>query len=232
MTTDTVAVPGAMPRFFELRPDNWPLAFVLAFVVSVAALVLLPPDISFWVALAACILAAGSAVYNAWGRYKGGLLVAPALALLFVMNIFPLMWSLGLSFFSYRANRAKAPVFVGLDNYADDPHRSGRLGAAPDHGHARRPDGHGADGRRLPACLPFLQAVSAPPLPAHPRAHADDAVLRRGRRLLPLLLRADLRPPLASWSGCSPGSPTSCFRPPKGRWPASSSPTPGCGRRS
>jgi multiple sugar transport system permease protein len=33
------------------------------------------------------------------------------------MNIFPLMWSLGLSFFSYRANRMKPPVFVGLDNY-------------------------------------------------------------------------------------------------------------------
>ena len=33
------------------------------------------------------------------------------------MNIFPLLWSLGLSFFSYRANRAKPPAFVGLDNY-------------------------------------------------------------------------------------------------------------------
>ena len=70
-------------------------------------------------ALAACALAAASAVYNAWGRYKGGLLVAPAIALLFVMNIFPLLWSLGLSFFSYRANRARPPAFVGLDNYKD-----------------------------------------------------------------------------------------------------------------
>ena len=70
-------------------------------------------------ALAACALAAASAVYNAWGRYKGGLLVAPAIALLFVMNIFPLLWSLGLSFFSYRANRARPPAFVGLDNYED-----------------------------------------------------------------------------------------------------------------
>ena len=68
----------------------------------------LPPAASFWVALAACALAAASAVYNAWGRYNGGLLVAPAIALLFVMNIFPLLWSLGLSFFSYRANRAQA----------------------------------------------------------------------------------------------------------------------------
>ena len=80
---------------------------------------MLPPAVSFWVALAACALAAASAVYNAWGRYNGGLLVAPAIALLFVMNIFPLLWSLGLSFFSYRANRARPPAFVGLDNYAD-----------------------------------------------------------------------------------------------------------------
>ena len=42
-------------------------------------------------------LLAASLVVNAWGRYTGGLLVAPALALLFVMNIFPLMWSFGLS---------------------------------------------------------------------------------------------------------------------------------------
>ena len=43
--------------------------------------------------------------------------MTPALALLFVMNIFPLLWSFGLSFFSYRANRMKAPVFIGLRNY-------------------------------------------------------------------------------------------------------------------
>ena len=43
-----------------------------------------------------------------WGRYIGGLLVAPALALLFLMNVFPLLWSFGLSFFNYRSNRARA----------------------------------------------------------------------------------------------------------------------------
>src|SRR5687768_5404950 len=31
--------------------------------------------------------------------------------------MFPLMWSLGLSFHSYRANRMRVPVFVVLDNY-------------------------------------------------------------------------------------------------------------------
>jgi multiple sugar transport system permease protein len=34
------------------------------------------------------------------------------------MNIFPLMWSFGLSFFAYRANRLAPPTFIGLDNYA------------------------------------------------------------------------------------------------------------------
>ena len=110
--------PRRSARFLELRPDNWPLAFVLAIVVSLVAIALLPPAVSFWVSLAPVALAAASAVYNAWGRYKGGLLVAPAIALLFVMNIFPLLWSLGLSFFAYRANRHEPPVFVGLDNYA------------------------------------------------------------------------------------------------------------------
>ena len=63
-------------------------------------------------------LLAATLVVNAWGRYSGGLLVAPALALLFLMNVFPLLWSFGLSFFSYRANRARAPTWVGLENYA------------------------------------------------------------------------------------------------------------------
>jgi multiple sugar transport system permease protein len=34
------------------------------------------------------------------------------------MNIFPLMWSFGLSFFNYRANRMAPPAFTGFDNYA------------------------------------------------------------------------------------------------------------------
>jgi len=117
MTSVTTPAAKGPSRIFELRPDNWPAAIVLAIVISILAIRFLPPSASFWVSLAACALAAASAVYNAWGRYKGGLLVAPAIALLFVMNIFPLLWSLGLSFFAYRANRARPPSFVGLDNY-------------------------------------------------------------------------------------------------------------------
>jgi len=48
---------------------------------------------------------------------RGPLLVAPAIAVLFVMNIFPLLWSFGLSFFNYRANRQREPDFVGLRNF-------------------------------------------------------------------------------------------------------------------
>lgn len=61
---------------------------------------------------------------------RGALLVTPALLTLFLVNIFPLMWSFGLSFFDYKANRAKAPVFKGLDNYAailNDPEIWGRF---------------------------------------------------------------------------------------------------------
>jgi multiple sugar transport system permease protein len=108
-----------IPRasFTELRWNNWLLALIAALVVTVGAIILLPPEAAFWISGAMWALFAASLVVNAWGRYKGGLLVAPAIALLFTMNIFPLMWSLGLSFFSYRANRMRTPVFVGLDNY-------------------------------------------------------------------------------------------------------------------
>ncbi|MCB1493918.1 MAG: sugar ABC transporter permease, partial [Rhodobiaceae bacterium] len=48
---------------------------------------------------------------------RGALLVTPAVAILFVMNIFPLLWSFGLSFFNYRANQMKVPEFKGLYYY-------------------------------------------------------------------------------------------------------------------
>ena len=48
---------------------------------------------------------------------RGPLLVTPAIAMLVVMNIFPLLWSLGLSFFNYRANRLDAPSLVWFRNF-------------------------------------------------------------------------------------------------------------------
>jgi multiple sugar transport system permease protein len=50
-------------------------------------------------------------------KNRGPLLIAPAIIVLFVMNIFPLLWSFGLSFFNYRANRLNVPEFVGLKNF-------------------------------------------------------------------------------------------------------------------
>ncbi len=62
---------------------------------------------------------------------RGPLLVAPAIATLVLVNLFPLMWSYGLSFFSYKANRlGVAPRWRGLDNYVDlltDPEVWGRF---------------------------------------------------------------------------------------------------------
>jgi multiple sugar transport system permease protein len=107
----------AEPGFFAPNWSNWRLALLIAVVVIPAAIALLPPDVSFWVCGAAVALVAVALVARAWGRHTGGLLVAPALALLFVMNIFPLMWSFGLSFFHYRANRMAPPRFAGLHYY-------------------------------------------------------------------------------------------------------------------
>ncbi len=53
-------------------------------------------------------------------KRRGPLLVAPAIATLVIVNIFPLLWSYGLSFFAYKANRlAVPPRWRGLDNYVD-----------------------------------------------------------------------------------------------------------------
>src|ERR671919_407549 len=111
----------ALPQhggFFTPDWSNWRLALLVALLAIPASVLLLPLDAAFWVSLAAAALLALTLVVNAWGRYTGGLLVAPAIGLLFVMNIFPLMWSFGLSFFNYRANRLAPPAFDGLDNYA------------------------------------------------------------------------------------------------------------------
>jgi multiple sugar transport system permease protein len=46
------------------------------------------------------------------------LFIAPTIALLLAINIFPLVWTIRLSFTNYRANRPNAPVRgVGVDNY-------------------------------------------------------------------------------------------------------------------
>jgi multiple sugar transport system permease protein len=105
------------PTIFEPVSHNWKLAILVGAIVSVLAMLTLPATASFWiVGVMAALIAAAFAV-NAYRRkYYGGLLVAPAVAVLFVMNIFPLLWSLGLSFFAYQSNN-QSIRFVGLNNY-------------------------------------------------------------------------------------------------------------------
>jgi multiple sugar transport system permease protein len=46
------------------------------------------------------------------------LFIAPTIALLLAINIFPLIWTIALSFTNYRANRPNAPIRnIGIDNY-------------------------------------------------------------------------------------------------------------------
>jgi len=121
------------PALLAVRPDNWRLAILIGLIVSIIAALSLPAAISFWVVGAMAALIAAAFVVNAYRRrYYGGLLVAPAIAVLFVMNIFPLLWSLGLSFFAYQSNQ-QSIRFVGLANYVRVLTNSI---AAPDNWHA------------------------------------------------------------------------------------------------
>lgn len=53
-------------------------------------------------------------------RTRGWQLVAPALGVLCVMNLLPILWSVGMGFFRYRADRPRTPPhFLGLGNYVD-----------------------------------------------------------------------------------------------------------------
>ncbi|MGL4445986.1 MAG: carbohydrate ABC transporter permease [Alsobacter sp.] len=51
-------------------------------------------------------------------RAVAWIFIAPTIVLLLAINIFPLIWTIQLSFTNYRANRLNAPVRnVGIDNY-------------------------------------------------------------------------------------------------------------------
>ena len=115
MTTTAQFLPA--PPLFSPVAHNWKLAIFTGLVVSAIAIVLFPAKLSLGVVGAMAALIAAAFAVNAYRRrYYGGLLVAPAIAVLFVMNIFPLLWSLGLSFFAYQSNK-QSIRFVGLNNY-------------------------------------------------------------------------------------------------------------------
>lgn len=116
MTSSALETPP--PAFSSLSLDNWKLAIVAGLVISVIACMALPATTSFWIVGAMAALVALAFVVNAYRRhYYGGLLVSPAIAVLFVMNIFPLLWSLGLSFYAYQSSQ-QSIRFVGLANYS------------------------------------------------------------------------------------------------------------------
>ena len=115
MTASISTIPPA--SLFEMKAHNWKLAILTGLVVAILAMLTLPAAASFWITGAMAAMVAAAFVVNAYRRhYYGGLLVAPAIAVLFVMNIFPLLWSLGLSFFAYQSNQ-QTIRFVGLSNY-------------------------------------------------------------------------------------------------------------------
>ncbi len=109
--------PPAAPRRARFR-NNWPAALALFLIGAPRRSPPAAGRCPFWAAGALAALLAATLVVHAWGRHTGGLLVAPAIALLVLMNVFPLLWSFGLTFFSYRTNRAWPPSWVGLENYA------------------------------------------------------------------------------------------------------------------
>lgn len=113
----SLAASRPAPAFLTIAPDNWKLAIAAGLVVSVLAIAAVPAEAAFWIVGAMAVLIAAAVAINSYRRhYYGGILVAPAIAVLFVMNIFPLLWSLGLSFFAYQSNQ-QTIRFIGLRNY-------------------------------------------------------------------------------------------------------------------
>ena len=55
-----------------------------------------------------------------WNRERAAPFIAPALAVLCLINVLPFLWSIGVSFFHFRADRPNTPPrFIGLGNYSD-----------------------------------------------------------------------------------------------------------------
>jgi multiple sugar transport system permease protein len=46
-------------------------------------------------------------------------MILPAILILLILVIYPLMWSLGLTFFDYSLMLKSPPVFIGVENYVD-----------------------------------------------------------------------------------------------------------------
>ena len=131
MTASELSPPASLiARLRAPGWNNWPAALVLFLLGMPLAIATLPPSVSFWISGALAVLLATTIVVNAWGRYTGGLLVTPALMLLFLMNVFPLLWSLGLSFFAYECQSREGPDLGRPGQLPKGADRSRRLGPA------------------------------------------------------------------------------------------------------
>ncbi len=164
------------------------------------------------------------------------LFISPTILLLLAINIFPLVWTIRLSFTNYRANRPNAAVRgVGIDNYVVDPHRPRRVGGDAGHRAFRVLD-HPRCRRCSASALAWLidRALPRPRLLDHGDPDPDDAVAGGGRELLDLPLPAADRAVELRGRPSSPASPPSSLQHDRrrSRWRPgrSSSSTPGCGR--
>jgi multiple sugar transport system permease protein len=52
-------------------------------------------------------------------RFFPTILLGPVLVFFIVWNVVPLLWLLGVSFYRYKLTAARAPQYVGFDNFFD-----------------------------------------------------------------------------------------------------------------
>ena len=78
-----------------------------------------PQDLPLMERIAAATPPAAARHVRGWSdRVIAWIFIAPTILLLLAINIFPLIWTIWLSFTNYRANRPNAPVRnIGIDNY-------------------------------------------------------------------------------------------------------------------
>ena len=136
---------------------------------------------------------AGCAVLS--DRAIAWLFITPTIVLLLAINIFPLIWTIQLSFTNYRANRPNAPVRnVGTDNYHSILTDPDIWAAMQVDGAFRVLDDPAADPHRLRARLSHRPQVPRTRLLDDGDPDPDDAVAGRRRELLDLSLSAADRP--------------------------------------
>jgi len=123
-------------------------------------------------------------------RAVAWLFIAPTVLLLLAINIFPLIWTIYLSFTNYKANRPNAKIVgVGTTYYADilsDPTSGTRCRRRT----FRLLDGPAGDDHRIRPCPPDQSQVPRPRPVDDRHPAADDVVARGGRQFLEVPLRA------------------------------------------